>query len=82
MAIQDVSADVALTPQNHMLSVQLYSVGNNERQEIQEIQIIIQEWVSPNSLNVGRFQDWLKDLIQSLEFFPALKPPMLIDVAL
>lgn len=45
------------------------------------IQIIIKGWVSPNSRNVGSFQDWLKDLIQSPEVSPAFKPPMVIDVA-
>lgn len=47
-----------------------------------EIQIIVKGSVSHNSLNVGSFQDWLEDLIQSPEFFLALKPPMLIDMAL
>lgn len=36
MAIQDVSEDVVLTPQNHMLSMYMYNAGNNEMQEIQE----------------------------------------------
>lgn len=38
--------------------------------------------VSPNSLKVRSFQGWLKDLIQRPAIFPALKPPLLIGLAL